>query len=98
MTKKHFALRLLPSRPDFAQTMSDNEKRIMQEHVQYWKKYMDKGMVHVFGPVLDPKGVYGLGVVSVDSEEQLNEFINNDPAAKINKYEYYPMMAVIAGK
>jgi hypothetical protein len=59
--------------------MTDDERTIMQEHAAYWKSYMDKGMVHVFGPVLDPKGVYGFGVVSVDDEQQLKEFINNDP-------------------
>ena len=48
----------------------------------------------MFGPVMDPKEVYGLGIVAVDSEEQLKNLIENDPASKINKYEYYPMIAV----
>ena len=96
MNKKFFAVKLIPPRADFAQTMTDDERTIMQEHAAYWKLYMDKGMVHVFGPVLDPKGVYGFGVVSVDDEEQLKEFINNDPSLKINGVEYYPMMAVVA--
>jgi hypothetical protein len=96
MNKNFFAVKLLPPRADFAQTMTDDERTIMQEHAAYWKSYMDKGMVHVFGPVLDPKGVYGFGVVSVDDEEQLKEFINNDPSLKINTVEYYPMMAVVA--
>jgi len=96
MNKNFFAVKLLPPRADFAQTMTDDERTIMQEHAAYWKSYMDKGMVHVFGPVLDPKGVYGFGVVSVDNEEQLKEFINNDPSLKINAVEYYPMMAVVA--
>ena len=96
MNKKFFAVKLLPPRPDFAQTMTEDERTIMQEHAAYWKSYMDKGMVRVFGPVLDPKGVYGFGVVSVDDEEQLKEFINNDPSLKINAVEYYPMMAVVA--
>ena len=96
MNKKFFAVKLLPPRADFAQTMTDDERTIMQEHAAYWKSYMDKGMVHVFGPVLDPKGVYGFGVVSVDDEEQLKEFLNNDPSLNINAVEYYPMMAVVA--
>jgi uncharacterized protein YciI len=95
MDKKYFALKLLPGRPDFAQTMTEDEKTIMQQHVAYWKDYMDKGMVVVFGPVFDPKGVFGLGILAVDTEEQVNEFIEQDPAAKINTYEYYPMMAIV---
>lgn len=98
MNKKFFAIKLLPPRPDFAQTMTDDEKNIMQQHAGYWKEYMDKGMVHVFGPVLDPKGVYGFGIVSVDDEQQLNDFIKDDPSLRINTVEYYPMMAMVAEK
>jgi len=95
MSKKHFVLRLIPSRPDFAQTMSDSERAIMQQHLAYWKYWMDKGKVIVFGPVLDPAGVYGLGVVAVDSEEEVLAFMKSDPAAAINTYQYHPMMAVV---
>jgi uncharacterized protein YciI len=84
----------MPSRLDFAQTMSEEERNIMQEHITYWKQYMDEGIMHIFGPVLDPNGVYGLGIISVESEEQVKELTKNDPASQINKYEYYPMMAV----
>ena len=98
MNKKYFAVKLLPPRPDFAVTMTEDEKRVMQEHGDYWRSYMDKGMVHVFGPVMDPNGVYGFGVVSVDNTEQLEEFVNNDPSLKFNKVEYYPMLAIVAGK
>jgi uncharacterized protein YciI len=94
MDKKHFALKLLPCRPTFAQDMTPEERSIMQQHVGYWKDLMDKGMVIVFGPVMDPNGVYGLGVIEVDDEEQVRTFIANDPATKINTYEYYPMRAI----
>ena len=95
MSRKHFVLRLIPSRPDFAQTMTKAEQAIMQQHLGYWKHHMDRGAVIVFGPVLDPAGVYGLGVVAVDSEEELHAFMKGDPAAAINRYEYHPMMAVV---
>lgn len=94
MDKKYFVLKLIPNRPDFAQTMTDEERAIMQQHVAYWNDYMDKGIMLVFGPVLDPKGMYGLGIIAVDSEAQMKELIAHDPAAKINRYEFYPMMAV----
>jgi uncharacterized protein len=98
MDKKYFAVRLNPSRPDFAQTMTDEEKSIMQQHAAYWRKFMNEGKVIVFGPVLDPNAVYGLGVLSVDDEQEVNEFIASDPANRINSYEYYPMLAVVAEK
>ena len=92
--KKHFVLKLIPCRPTFAQDMTPEERNIMQQHVVYWKDLMDKGMVIVFGPVMDPKAVYGLGVIEVDDEEQVRTFIENDPASAINTYEYYPMRAI----
>jgi uncharacterized protein YciI len=98
MNKKYFALKLNPSRPDFAQTMSDEERFIMQQHAAYWRNFMSKGMVIAFGPVLDPKGTYGFGIVAVDDEQEVKDFIANDPADKINEYEYHPMLAVLPDK
>ena len=95
MDKKYFVLHLLPSRPDFAQTMTDEERAIMTKHVAYWTEIMNQGKVLAFGPVLDPNEVYGLGIISADSEQEVKNFIANDPAAKINRYEYFPMKAIV---
>ncbi|MFI5138911.1 MAG: YciI family protein [Sphingobacteriales bacterium] len=97
MDKKYFALKLIPCRPTFAQDMTDEERSIMQQHVVYWRGLMDKGMVIVFGPVMDPKGTYGLGIIAVDDEAEVRTFIANDPASKINTYEFHPMRAVVKG-
>ena len=98
MHTKYFALYLLPSRPDFAQTMTEDERSIMMKHVAYWTELMNKGKVVAFGPVLDPKEVYGLGIIAVEDEQEVREFISNDPAATINRYEYFPMNAVVQAK
>ena len=95
MDKTFYAVKLIPPRPDFAMTMTEDEMNIMGQHAAYWQQHMDKGMVHVFGPVFDPAGVYGFGVVSAENEQQVKDFINNDPALSINRVEYYPMMAVV---
>lgn len=55
MGKKYVVLHLLPSRPDFAQAMSDEERGIMMKHVAYWTEIMNQGKVLAFGPVPDPK-------------------------------------------
>lgn len=96
--KKHFALKLIPCRPTFSQDMTPEERAIMQQHVVYWKGFMDKGLVLVFGPVIDPKGTYGLGIIEAENEEQVNSFIENDPASKINTYEFFPMLAIVPAK
>lgn len=95
MTKKYFALYLNPRRPDFSQTMTVEEREVMLRHVAYWKEKMAQGHVVVFGPVLDPNAVYGLGIVAVDDEAAVKSLIKDDPAAAINDYEYFPMMAVV---
>lgn len=96
--KKYFVLKLVPPRPTFSQDMSAEERNVMMAHVAYWTNLMGKGFVLAFGPVLDPAGVYGLGIVEVDDEAQVNEFITNDPAAAINRYEVAPMLAVVPAK
>ncbi len=95
MEKQFYAVYLNPCRPDFAMTMTDEERAIMMEHVAYWTEKMNQGKVYAFGPVMDPKAIYGLGVVAVTNEDELKDFIANDPAGKINNYEYYPMRAVV---
>ncbi|MDO3624817.1 YciI family protein [Mucilaginibacter sp. BT774] len=78
--------------------MTAEERAIMLQHVAYWTDLMNRGLVVVFGPVMDPKAVYGAGVVEIDTEDQLKDLIRNDPAANINYYEYYPMRAVVPPK
>lgn len=92
--KKYYCLKLIPPRPTFSQDMTVEEKSIMQKHVGYWLNLMDQGKVIVFGPVLDPKAVYGLGIVSVENESEMLELILRDPANGLNIYEGYVMKAV----
>jgi uncharacterized protein YciI len=91
----YFSLKLIPNRPTFAQDMTPEERAIMQQHVVYWRGLMAKGKVIVFGPVLDPAAVYGLGIIEVENEDEVKAFIAGDPAGSINTYEYYQMMAVV---
>ncbi len=61
----HFFLKLIPPRPSFAMDMNAEEKAMMAKHLDYWKTKLDSGAVLVFGPVLDPLGPYGAGIISV---------------------------------
>jgi len=99
MNSNHFFfLKLNASRPTFAFDMTDEEKAIMNQHVAYLTDLMNKGSIITFGPVFDPNGPYGIAVIKAESEEEVREIIQNDPAGKINRYEYYPMKAVLPGK
>jgi uncharacterized protein len=92
--KKHFFLKLNPPRQSFITDMSEEERGIMQRHIAYWAPYVNDGTVIVLGPVMDPKGGYGIAVVSIESEDQLTQIIADDPANGLNSYEVYPMRAV----
>ena len=92
--KKNFFLKLNPPRTSFMMDMTAEEKGVMQKHVAYWTPYVNDGTVIVLGPVMDPNGGYGIAVVRVDSDEDLQQLLANDPANGMNSYEYYPMRAV----
>lgn len=94
----HYFLKLIPGRPTFSQDITPDERAIMMQHIAYWTELMNKGKVVVFGPVMDPAGAYGMGVVEADTEQELIDFMNGDPAATINRYEHYPMGAVTPGR
>jgi uncharacterized protein len=93
----HFFLKLIAPRPTFAMDMTDDEKALMQQHFLYWKGRQDQGEVVVFGPVLDPKGPFGLGVIAAADEAAARAFADADPALKSNRgfsCDIHPMRAV----
>jgi uncharacterized protein YciI len=93
----HFFLKLIAPRPTFAMDMNDQEKALMQEHSHYWKSRQAQGEVLVFGPVLDPKGPYGMGVIVSADKSGARAFADGDPAIKANcgfTCEIHPMRAV----
>jgi uncharacterized protein YciI len=98
MPKMYFALKMIAPRASFMLDMTEAEKNIMQQHVLYWRQLMAQGYILVYGPVLDPKGVYGLGIAAVDDEEQVRQLMEKDPANGLNTYEWHPMRAVVPEK
>jgi uncharacterized protein len=92
--KLNFFLKLNPPRQSFTVDMTEDERNIMLKHIAYWTPYVKDGTMLVYGPVMDPKSGYGIGIIAVDSEEQLKQLLANDPASSVGSYEYYPMRAV----
>jgi uncharacterized protein len=93
----HFFFKLIAPRPTFAMDMSADEKAMMAEHAAYWQAKLDRGEVVVFGPVFDPKGPYGAGVVAAPDEAAARAFADADPAIRSKRgfvCEIYPMRAV----
>jgi uncharacterized protein YndB with AHSA1/START domain len=95
--QKYFFCRLVPPRPTFAMDMNAAEADVMRAHAAYWRDLLEKGAAVVFGPVADPNGPWGLGVVRAPSEEAFNLLRDNDPAIKSGRglrYECLPIRAV----
>jgi uncharacterized protein len=74
-----FVLRLIAPRPNFAETMTDSEREVMNRHAAHWRPYLKRGEIVVFGPVLTDDDSYGLAVVETDDEQALREFAAQDP-------------------
>jgi uncharacterized protein len=95
----HFLLRLIPPRPTFAVDMTEAEAAVMAEHSAYWRGHMARGAVVVVGPVADPAGFWGLGVLETESQEVAERLAADDPAitsGTMARYEIHPMPSVIA--
>jgi uncharacterized protein len=98
--KRHFLIKLVPPRSSFALDMTDEEKQLMQQHVAYWTGLADRGIALVFGPVADPAGSYGIGVVEIE-EEQVADLTANDPVTTSGrrfKHEVYAMPQVVVSR
>ncbi|MFL5860289.1 MAG: YciI family protein [Solirubrobacteraceae bacterium] len=74
-----FVLRLIAPRPDFAETLTDAERAIMNSHGAHWRPYLERGDMVVFGPVLTDADSYGLAVVETENEQELLHFAAQDP-------------------
>jgi uncharacterized protein len=96
----HYLVKLIPPRPTFAQDMSEREKKLMQEHAAYWKELLEKNIALVYGPVMDPKGYWGAGIIEVENENEAKMYMANDPTVKanLNGIELLPMKVFLKQK
>ncbi|WP_207533591.1 YciI family protein [Desertivirga arenae] len=92
---KYFMYKLIAPRPTFHLDMNEEEKAVMDEHIAYWNGLFLERKILIYGPVLDPEGVFGLGILEVESDEEAEELVAKDPAVSsgICGKEVIPMMA-----
>jgi uncharacterized protein YciI len=89
----HFFLKLIPPRPTFAADMTPAERHAMEAHAAYLGELIEKGIGVAFGPVFDPRGVFGLGIVEAADENEARVLTERDPVvvAGVAHYEISPM-------
>ncbi|MET0389376.1 MAG: SRPBCC domain-containing protein [Polyangiales bacterium] len=93
-----FLFRLLPPRPSFALDMNEQEKALMQQHGAHWQARLQAGGVVVFGPVADPTGPWGLGILRAKDRAEVEAFGDSDPTIRSGtgfRYEILPLITAI---
>ena len=90
----YFFCRLNAPRATFAVDMTGEEKALMQTHAAWWLDQIAKGVALLFGPVFDPKGPWGLGIIEADDESKACALTAEDPVIKAAigfTYDVLPM-------
>lgn len=91
---QYFFCKLIPPRPTFQQDMTESERAMMLQHVAYWTGLAERGVAVAFGPVSDPSGGYGIGIVELDDNADARDLEKNDPTIKSSlgfRYEILSM-------
>ena len=93
-----YVFRLIPPRPDFALTMSEDERAVMDAHFGYWGALLARGQVIAIGPVADPNGPYGIGIVLAADLAEAEVIRDGDPAMRSHfafRTEIAPMLRLV---
>jgi len=69
-----------PFKENFAETMNEEEARIMSFHFEYLKTLLESKRLVLAGP--ETTGKFGLVVFEADSEDEAKTLMHNDPAVK----------------
>jgi hypothetical protein len=96
--ESYFFMRLIPPRPTFPADITPAELALMREHGDYWRGLVQPGPAIVLGPVADPKGSFGMGVVRAGSPGDVQRLVDADPVIRAGqgfRFEVLPMMGAI---
>ena len=78
----HFLCKLIAPRPTVPSDMNEGEQALMREHARYWMQMCQEGALLVYGPVMDPKGPYGMGVFEGADEIEIKRRTEADPVIR----------------
>jgi len=95
---KAYLCKFIPPRADFLTTMTSDEARWMKEHGAFLDDLIDEGVVVAHGPVMDPKGGYGVSLFRIADDQDIDTITSRDPIVKngAGHYEHYPMRKLTA--
>ena len=98
MDKQYYYFELIPPRPTFPFDITNEERAVMEEHSVYFQQQFELGKLLLYGPVMAPKGAFGLAILEVADEAEARGFGEGDPSVRagLNRFEVYPMRVVAA--
>jgi uncharacterized protein YciI len=78
--------------------MSSEERAVMDSHFGYWGELLARGQVIAIGPVADPHGPYGIGIVLAADLAEAEGIRDGDPAMRSPfgfRTEIAPMLRLV---
>jgi uncharacterized protein len=94
----YFFFKLISPRTTFPADITPEEAGLMQQHVVYWRGKMVEGQMLAFGPVADPRGTFGIGLLRLEDGTDPQSLVDGDPvvAAGVGfRCEVHPMPSLI---
>ena len=95
---KYFFSKLIAPRVTFPGDMTPVEAKLMKEHADYWRAMVAEDRAIVLGPVMDPAGAYGIGVICAADQAEARTMVEEDPVIQAQlgfKVELQPMGGAI---
>jgi uncharacterized protein YciI len=91
---KYYLCKYLPPRADFLVTMNADEKQLMMQHGAFLDDLLAKGQIVAHGPVMDPRGGYGVSLYQIADDLDIEVITSEDPIVKngAGHYEHHPML------
>ncbi|MCP1968523.1 YciI family protein [Bradyrhizobium elkanii] len=91
---KAYLCKFIPPRADFLSTMTADEAKWMKEHGAFLDNLTDQRVVVAHGPVVDPKGGYGVSLWQIADDQDIETITSQDPIVKngTGHYEHYTML------
>lgn len=90
---KIYLCQYFPPRDDFLSTLTPTEAALMKEHGAWQSALLEQGVIVAHGPVIDPKGSYGVAIWRVADDQDIATMTAADPIveAGVGRYECHPM-------
>lgn len=87
---EHFIGIARPRRENWLQSITEDEKAVMAEHLSYVDKLFQNGEIVFTGACLD--GAFGIVVYKAESKEEALKLFEDDPLVKSNiaNTEFHP--------